>query len=98
MSDDDFDYDGWCDYCDDEDGDHQLPDGDWICNDCLIEQFKVMLAKPAVGPATKQIIDMLGTAAGGRDERLSVTIECGGYEDYLGIDVINAFLAEHGAD
>jgi hypothetical protein len=53
-------------------------------------------AKPEPGPATKAIMEMLGTAAGGRDERLSITIECGGYEEYLGIDMINAFLREQG--
>ena len=55
-------------------------------------------SKPAVGPATKHIMDMLRLAAGGRDERLSVTIDCGGYEEYLGIDVINAANAELEAD
>jgi hypothetical protein len=71
--------------------------GEWLSKfvDDAIESGELP-AKPEPGPATKAIMEMLGTAAGGRDERLSITIECGGYEEYLGIDMINAFLREQG--
>lgn len=64
----------------------------------IAREYMRLDGKPAVRPATKQVMDLLALAAGGRDERLSVTIDCGGYEEHLGIDVIRRFLAELEAD
>jgi hypothetical protein len=86
-----------CERCQDDLACGMLIDGRAVCRGCVFAVCNELLReqpKPAVGPATKQIMDMLGLAVGGRDERLSVTIDCGGYEEYLGIDVINAALAE----
>ena len=61
---DDYDDDGWCDCCDDDNGDHQLDDESWICNACLIDRYKDLLKKQVSepGPATRVVIEQVQTS------------------------------------
>ena len=58
---DDFDDDGLCIHCGDDDGDRQLMNGDWVCDDCLVSLCDDLLTelevKHSPGPATRLVME-----------------------------------------